>query len=115
MAQYQITNQPSPIDFECNDDIILRTIQNAKNLLMCKMGEIPYDRYRGFDPALYDLPIQDFQEALLPVPRLNEQLLPELDRVMLWEPDAEVVDASCELDKDGNIIIYATIEIDIDE
>ena len=105
MSQYQITNQPSPIDFECNDDIILRTIQNAKNLLMCKMGEIPYDRYRGFDPALYDLPIQDFQEALLP----------ELDRVMLWEPDAEVVDASCELDKDGNIIIYATIEIDIDE
>lgn len=105
MAQYQITNQPSPIDFECNDDIILRTIQNAKNLLMCKMGEIPYDRYRGFDPALYDLPIQDFQEALLP----------ELDRVMLWEPDAELVDASCELDKDGNIIIYATIEIDIDE
>lgn len=105
MAQYQITNQPSPIDFECNDDIILRTIQNAKNLLMCKMGETPYDRYRGFDPALYDLPIQDFQEALLP----------ELDRVMLWEPDAEVVDASCELDKDGNIIIYATIEIDIDE
>ena len=105
MAQYQITNQPSPIDFECNDDIILRTIQNAKNLLMCKMGEIPYDRYRGIDPALYDLPIQDFQEALLP----------ELDRVMLWEPDAEVVDASCELDKDGNIIIYATIEIDIDE
>ncbi len=105
MAQYQITNQPSPIDFECNDDIILRTIQNAKYLLMCKMGEIPYDRYRGFDPALYDLPIQDFQEALLP----------ELDRVMLWEPDAEVVDASCELDKDGNIIIYATIEIDIDE
>lgn len=105
MAQYQITNQPSPIDFECNDDIILRTIQNAKNLLMCKMGEIPYDRYRGFDPALYDLPIQDFQEALLP----------ELDRVMLWEPDAEVVDASCELDKDDNIIIYATIEIDIDE
>lgn len=105
MAQYQITNQPSPIDFECNDDIILRTIQNAKNLLMCKMGEIPYDRYRGFDPALYDLPIQDFQEALLP----------ELDRVMLWEPDAEVVDASCELDKDGNIVIYATIEIDIDE
>lgn len=105
MAQYQITNQPALIDFECNDDIILRTIQNAKNLLMCKMGEIPYDRYRGFDPALYDLPIQDFQEALLP----------ELDRVMLWEPDAEVVDASCALDKDGNIIIYATIEIDIDE
>ncbi len=104
MAQYQITNQPAPIDFECSGDIILRTIQNVKNLLMCKMGEIPYDRYRGFDPALYDLPIQKFQEALLP----------ELDRVMMWEPDAEVVDASCTLDKNGGIIIYATIEINID-
>ena len=78
MAQYEITNQPSPIDFECNNEIIARTLQNAKNLLMCKMGEVPYDRYRGFDPALFDLPIQEFEE----------QLLPELDRVMLWEPDA---------------------------
>ena len=44
MAQYQITNRPAPIDFECNSDIILRTIQNAKNLLMCRMGEVPYDQ-----------------------------------------------------------------------
>lgn len=83
MAQYQITNQPAPIDFECNDDIIARTIQNAKNLLMCKMGEVPYDRYRGFNPALFDLPMQQFEE----------RLLPELDRVMLWEPDVEIVGA----------------------
>jgi hypothetical protein len=104
MAQYEITNQPSPIDFECNNEIIARTLQNAKNLLMCKMGEVPYDRYRGFDPALFDLPIQEFEE----------QLLPELDRVMLWEPDVEVVDASCSLSNDGSILITATIEIDIE-
>lgn len=105
MAQYQITNQPAQIDFECNSQIVLRTIQNAKNLLMCRMGEVPYDRYRGFDPALYELPIQELQE----------KLLPELDRVMLWEPDAEIVDGTCKIDSDGNVLITATIEVTIDE
>jgi len=105
MAQYIITNQPAPIDFECNNEIIMRTLQNAKNLLMCRMGEVPFDRYRGFDPALYDLPIQ----------QLREKLLPELDRIMLWEPDVEVVDAECSLSEDGEILIEATIEITIDE
>ena len=104
MAQYQITNRPERIDFECGD-LTTRTIQNAKNLLMCRMGEIPYDRYRGFDPALYDLPL----------PELREKLLPELDRVMLWEPDVEVVEAKAELDKDGSVIITATIEVTFDE
>lgn len=105
MAQYIITNRPAPIDFECNNEIILRTLQNAKNLLMCRMGEVPFDRYRGFDPALYDLPIQ----------QLREKLLPELDRIMLWEPDVEIVDAECSLDENGDILIEATIEITIDE
>lgn len=105
MAQYTITNQPAPIDFECNSDIILRTIQNAKNLLMCKMGEVPYDRYRGFDPAYYDLPIS----------KLQEKLLPELDRIMMWEPDVEVVDGKCSMDESGNVIITMTIEVTIDE
>lgn len=105
MAKYIITNQPDPIDFECNDDIITRTLQNAKNLLMCRMGEVPYDRYRGFDSALYDLPIH----------QLKEKLLPELDRIMLWEPDVEVIDADCSMDENGEILIEATIEITIDE
>ena len=79
--------------------------ENAKNLLMCKMGEVPYDRYRGFNPALFDLPMQQFEE----------RLLPELDRVMLWEPDVEIVGATCDQDENGSIIITATIEIDIEE
>ena len=86
MAQYQIDNVASPIDFQ-EDDIIARTLQNVKNLLMCQMGEVPYDRYRGFDASLYDLPMQDFEN----------ELLPELDRVMMWEPDVEVVDAEAKL------------------
>lgn len=101
MAQYEITNRPAPIGFETSDDPVQRTIQNAKNLLMCHMGEVPYDRYRGFDAALYDLPI----------PELREALVEELDRVMLWEPDVEVVDADCSMDENGNILIRAVIEI----
>ena len=83
--RYAIDNQSAPIDFAIgSDDIVARTLQNAKNLLMTHMGEIPYDRLRGFDAGLFDLPL----------PRLNEQLLPELDRVMLWEPDVTVISAT---------------------
>lgn len=105
MARYIITNRPEPIDFEIGGDFAARVVQNAKNLLMCRMGEVPYDRYRGFDQALYSLPMQ----------KLMEELLPELDRVMLWEPNAEVVDAECALGDDGNITISVTIEIEAAE
>ena len=104
MAQYQIDNVASPINFQ-EDDIILRTLQNAKNLLMCRMGEVPYDRYRGFDPALYELPIDELQV----------ELLPELDRVMMWEPDVEVVDAEATLLESGEVYIKVIIEVTIDE
>lgn len=98
--RYQIDNLPSQIDFE-SKGFVQRTLQNAKNLLMCHMGEVPYGRLRGFNPALYDLPIGD----------LKNELLPELDRIMLWEPDAEVVSADAELLEGGMIYITAVIEI----
>jgi len=101
MAQYQIDNSPSPIDFQ-SSDFIRRTLQNAKNLLMCRMGEIPYDRLRGFDPSLFDLPME----------RFREELLPELDRVMQWEPDVEVADARAELTEDGETRIICILEIE---
>lgn len=104
MAQYRIDNLPSPIDFQEND-IIKRTLQNAKNLLMCRVGEVPYDRCRGFDPRLYDLPIEE----------LRARLLPELDITMEWEPDVEVVDASATLLDNGQVYIAAILEIDIEE
>lgn len=104
MAQFQIDNIASPIDFQ-EDDIIQRTLQNAKNLLMCQMGEVPYDRYMGFDPALYDLPIE----------RMREELLPELDRIMLWEPDVEVVSAEASIMENGGVYIRVIVEITIGE
>ena len=104
MAKYQIDNVAAPINFQ-TQDIILRTVQNAKNLLMCRMGEVPYDRYRGFDPDIYDLPIND----------MNEELLPELDRVMMWEPDVEVDDAEATLLSDGSTYIKAILDVTIPE
>lgn len=104
MAQYQIDNIASPIGWQ-EDDIVQRTLQNAKNLLMCRMGEVPYDRYAGFDPTLFDLPIEE----------LRTELLPELDRVMMWEPDVEVVDAEATLLETGEIYIKVIIEVTIEE
>ena len=94
MAQYEITNIPGTIDFECGNDYVRRTVQNAKNLLMCRMGEVPFDRQRGLNPALFDLPMNEMQEALLP----------ELDRVMLWEPDVEVVSGTVTLENEQTVI-----------
>lgn len=100
MAQYVIDNRPSAIDYQ-ESDMVRRTLQNAKNLLMCQKGEVPYDRYRGFDAALYDLPME----------KLRDDLLPELDRVMLWEPDVEVVDAEATQQENGSIYISVVISL----
>lgn len=105
MAQYIITNQPEPINFEIGDDFVARTVQNAKNLLMTHMGEVPYDRLRGFDQALYHLPIDQMRLALMP----------ELDRVMLWEPDVDVLEAAVEMMDNNQVLIKATIEIEAED
>lgn len=100
MAQYEINNLPVPIDFECSDHLLKRTLQNAKNLLMCQKGEVPYDRQRGFDHALFDLPLNELRNCLMM----------ELDRVMLWEPDVEVVRAEALLMDTGAVLIRCVIE-----
>ena len=105
MAQYQIDNIADPIDFQ-EDNIVKRTLQNAKNLLMCHTGEVPYDRLRGLESRVYDLPMNE----------LRTRLIPELDRVMMWEPDVEVVDAEATILPDGGgLYIKVIIDIDIDE
>lgn len=101
MAQYEITSEIIPIDFENLDDFTERTLQNCKNLLMTRKGEIPFDRQRGLDPAIFDLPFHEMQAALMP----------ELDRVLLWEPDAELVNAEAYMDRDGETRIRMVVEI----
>ena len=101
MAICEIDNLPAPVKFGGTNATLERTLQNAKNLLMTHMGEVPYDRYRGFNPALYDLPVTE----------LKAKLLRELDRIMMWEPDVEVAYAECVADKLGNVIIRAGLEI----
>ncbi|MBR3740543.1 MAG: hypothetical protein IKN04_08790 [Clostridia bacterium] len=101
MAKYQINNQQEPINFEISNDPTARALQNCKNLLMTKMGEVPYDRYRGFDWALYHLPIDQMRSALMP----------ELDRMMKWEPDAKVISASADLNAKKETVITVIVEI----
>ena len=103
MAQYIIDNVQSPIDFQ-ETDALKRTLQNAKNLLMCKMGEVPYDRLLGFNPALFDLPWED----------MLDELLPELDRVMAAQNGISVEDAEASRLEDGSAYIRVTIEIEED-
>lgn len=106
MALYEVTSEPVPLDFECTmeKNIIDRTIWNVKNLIMLRRGEVPYDRQRGLDPIIFELP---YFEA-------SAVLLPELDRCLLWEPDAEVYDGWLEI-ADGETIVHCVVEIKIGE
>lgn len=101
MARYMIDNRQKDVDFEIGNNPVKRIVQNAKNLIMTQKGEVPYDRYRGFDTALYHLPMDMLRIALLP----------ELDRVLLWEPGAEVVEATAEMDENKEVIITVIIEV----
>lgn len=98
--QYVIDNLPAEIDWETGSTGPQRTLQNAKNLLMCRTGEVPYDRSRGYDDAINDLPLE----------QMKEELMPMLDRLMMYEPDAEVVDAEVLTTANGTHI-KVTLEI----
>lgn len=99
MAKYIIDNSEEPIDFSAKGTE--RTLQNVKNLLMCNMGEVPLDRMRGFDRALLDLPLDDFEE----------ELLPEVDRILEWEPDATADFASAEPLDDGTYLVSVVVDV----
>lgn len=101
MAKYEITNEQEPIEFEVDDER-RRIIQNAQNLLRTRMGEVPFDRMRGFDSALFDLPAEEFRA----------RLMPEVDRLLLWEPRASAAQADFRLNENGETVIRVVIEIE---
>ena len=100
MARYEIDNVAAPIDFQ-NTDSTKRVLQNAKNLLMCHMGEVPFDRLRGLDARLYDLPLRE----------LNLELAPALDALMAYEPSVSVVSAEARLLPNSHPIIRVTLDV----
>ena len=100
MARYQIDNVASPIDFQAADET-RRTLQNCKNLLMCRLGEVPYLRLMGFDATLYDLPMNE----------LRQRLKTEITRIMRWEPDCDVIDAEATLLDSGTVLIRVILDI----
>lgn len=98
--RYTIDNQPAQVDWEAKGNE-RRILQNAKNLLMTHMGEVPYDRYRGLDPAIYDKPLSIAQG----------EVAQELDRIMAWEPGVDVVEVRAYLDTKRGFVIEADVEL----
>ncbi len=101
MAKYLIDNRQEPVNFSAKG--LERTVQNCKNLLMCRTGEVPYDRRRGVNAQLFDRPI-DY---------LNARLLPEMERTMaLCNPEAKLANARAYLDADGGLMIETIVDIE---
>ena len=98
-----ISTADSAIDTEASE-YRRRTIANAQNLLRLQKGEIAYDRMRGVDPAIYDMPLRQAQSVILP----------EVARVLAWEPDIRVLAARIVPAGDGTdgaFIIEADVEV----
>ena len=100
MAQYRISTADASLDFEIRDDIG-RLLQNARNLLRLRTGELPFDRKRGLDTGLYDVTITE----------ANEMILPEVDRLLGWEPRVRAMSAEVYRTEDGETVVEAVAEI----
>lgn len=101
MSAYVVDTVDGAISFECRDTVS-RVLQNVKNLLMTRRGECCFDRQRGLDPALFDLPEIE----------MRQRLMPEIDRVLLWEPRADAARAEVYRDANGTVRLRVTVEIE---
>ena len=101
---YTVTNAQERIEFSPENDVE-RVLQNVKNLLRCKMGEVPFDRMRGFNPTVMDKPGTE----------INAAVLREIDRTLMWEPRAKMVKAETEIGEDGHTLIKLTVDVDLNQ
>ena len=100
---YTINNKLEPIAFEdATTDLEKRVVQNCKNLIMIRRGEVPYDRMRGLDAELEALPILDAQK----------RILKDVDIALGWEPRAHAITASCQYDANGGLLIECIIDVE---
>lgn len=99
---YTINNLEAPIDFEVRD-YVGRTLQNAKNLLCCWKGEVPYDRMMGLDPGMIDLTF----------PQMKNIIFDEATRALAWEPDVKVKAARVIAVEIG--VLYVEVDVTIQE
>lgn len=102
MARYLVTTKDDTIEWEGAREGLNRVLQNAKNLLLCRMGEIPFDRFRGLDVAISELPLADLEKALMI----------EVDRALSYEDECEAVEARAVPQTDGTVYFEVVIETD---
>ena len=101
---YTIDNRLEPIVFEgLETDLEKRVVQNCKNLIMLRRGEVPYDRMRGFDAELEALPIVEAQR----------RILKDVDIALGWEPRAHAITASCLHNENGDLLIECLIDVEV--
>ncbi len=93
-TRFFIDTRMAPVQFEC-ETAQGRVLQNAKNLLTTRMGDVPYDRMRGLNPAVYDKPL----------PFVKAHIAEEIARVLAWEPDVRLIRVDIRQEKDGTVFV----------
>ena len=101
MKKFIMDTSYAPINWEPKT-IEERIAQNAKNLLMLRMGEVPYDRRRGLNRDVEHKPLKYVQD----------NITLEIGRVLGFEPDARVIRAEANHTPEGLRIVC---EVEVDE
>ena len=99
--RFLIDTRHVPVQFECST-AQGRILQNAKNLLMTRMGDVPYDRLRGLDAGVYDKPI----------PFVKSHIMQEISRVLAWEPDVRLISVDIRQEVEGTVFLC---EVEVEE
>ncbi len=93
-TRFLVGTRRAPVQFECST-AQGRVLQNAKNLLMTRMGEVPYDRKRGLNPDVFDKPL----------PFVKAHIMQEITRVLAWEPGVRLISVEISQDRDGTVFL----------
>lgn len=98
---YEIDSRPRGINWAAQGNE--RIVQNARNLLCMRLGEVALNRWRGIDAALSDVALAQAQDIAQS----------EIRRVLAWEPRARVLECGARIAEDspGAFLLWARIEV----
>ncbi len=97
---YTMDTTHAPINWEPKT-IGERIAQNAKNLLMMRMGEVPYDRMRGVNRNMEHKPLSFVQN----------RIMAEIGRVLRYEPNVRLLRAEVNQTPEG-LRVVCEVEVD---
>ena len=99
---YYITNG-NALSIDWNARGAAKIAQNCQNLLCTWLYEVAYERTKGIDPEIVDMPIE----------AARQKMRSEIYRVLrTYEPRAEIVSVKVTGEEPGDLLFYVGLNIE---